>query len=68
MANKQSPTEALHVLGQIATDAISRSAIASVTGACVYTTSSGTHCAVLTKAYCDQLNGNWTEGGACPSP
>jgi hypothetical protein len=62
-----SPKVALQKLGVMATAALQSSIIDEPTGRCMYTTSSGTHCAVLTKSWCvDELKGQWTEGAACP--
>jgi hypothetical protein len=58
---------ALHRLGKIASAAIKSADIDEPTGRCRFTTSSGTHCAVLTKSWCvDELHGEWTEGADCP--
>jgi hypothetical protein len=65
MAKKQTAKDALRTLGKIATDAIAQSNIDTPTGRCVYTTTSGTHCAVLTEDFCEQLHGTWTQGGSC---
>lgn len=35
------------------------------TGACVYTARTGTYCAVLTQAQCNQLKGSWFQGKPC---
>jgi hypothetical protein len=58
--------EALEKLGVMTTTAIRNSNMEEPTGRCDYTTSSGSHCAVITKAWCDELNGTWTEGQECP--
>jgi hypothetical protein len=61
-----SPSDALQKLGEFTTQAIQASNINEPTGSCVYTTSSGTHCAVITKTWCDELQGEWTGGASCP--
>lgn len=74
LANKNVPKKevltaavALHRLGKMTTAALQSAEIDEPTGRCVYTTSSGTHCAVLTKSWCvDELHGQWTEGAECP--
>jgi hypothetical protein len=59
------PQEALRRLGKMTTKALEESGSDIPTGRCEYTTSSGEHCARLTKAWCDQLHGTWTEGEDC---
>jgi hypothetical protein len=69
MAKKTfSDADALHHMGRIASEVMKKNAsIAEPTGACAYTTNSGaTYCAVLTKSYCDELHGTWTQGKDCP--
>jgi hypothetical protein len=58
--------EALHQMGRIASEAISKANLSVPTGSCVYTTKAGnTFCAVVTEEQCRQLNGTWTPGGTC---
>lgn len=68
MASKKqlAPKEALDRLGKMTSEALVRSDINEPTGRCEFQTSSGTHCAVLTKSWCDQLHGQWSEGEDCP--
>ncbi len=70
MAEKQqTEAEVIQTYGKLLEEAnagVDRAAVAAATGACVYSAGSGTYCASLTKAQCDQLRGAWTEGGRCP--
>ena len=59
------PKQALNKLGKMVTRALRKSGSEEPTGRCIYTTSSGQHCAVITEEWCGELNGEWTEGEGC---
>jgi hypothetical protein len=61
-----SPNEALSRLGNMVTRALEQSGADARTGRCVYPTSNGQHCAVITEDWCNELHGTWTEGEGCP--